>query len=162
MRSKDWNGNARRLADCNRRHPISGCAWRITCTGIRGCRQFLWCFPPSCGGWSALSLYMALITLIFIDSYFFKISPNALVPPYWINMGALAITTLAGSILCINIPKVQGPYADFLGFTKGFTLFFWSFGTWWIPFWSLWEYGNTSLTRHSINTLPFIGAWSSL
>jgi len=79
-------------------------------------------------------LYMVLITLIIYRLVFFKISPDALVPPYWINMGALAITTLAGSILCINIPKIQGPYADFLGFTKGFTLFFWPFGTWWIPF----------------------------
>ncbi|MBU6391320.1 MAG: tellurite resistance/C4-dicarboxylate transporter family protein [Planctomycetota bacterium] len=88
-------------------------------------------------------LYMVLITLIIYRLVFFKISPDALVPPYWINMGALAITTLAGSILCINIPKVAGPYADFLGFTKGFTLFFWSFGTWWIPFLviiGIWKY----------------------
>lgn len=79
-------------------------------------------------------LYLVLITLIIYRLVFFKISPDALVPPYWINMGALAITTLAGSALCINIPKIEGPYADFLGFTKGLTLFFWSFGTWWIPF----------------------------
>lgn len=88
-------------------------------------------------------LYMVLITLIIYRLVFFKISPDALVPPYWINMGALAITTLAGSILCINIPKVEGTYADFLGFTKGFTLFFWSFGTWWIPFLiiiGIWKY----------------------
>ncbi|MEK7698865.1 MAG: C4-dicarboxylate ABC transporter, partial [Planctomycetota bacterium] len=39
-----------------------------------------------------------------------------------------------GSTLCINTPLIEGPYADLLGFTKGFTLFFWSFGTWWIPF----------------------------
>jgi tellurite resistance protein TehA-like permease len=79
-------------------------------------------------------LYMVLITLIMYRLVFFKVSPDALVPPYWINMGALAITTLAGSVLCINIPKGGSPYTDFLGFTKGFTLFFWSFGTWWIPF----------------------------
>ena len=79
-------------------------------------------------------LYMVLITLIMYRLVFFKMSPDALVPPYWINMGALAITTLAGSTLCINIPLIEGPYADLLGFTKGFTLFFWSFGTWWIPF----------------------------
>ncbi len=88
-------------------------------------------------------LYMILITLIIYRLVFFKVSPDALVPPYWINMGALAITTLAGSILCINIPKINGPYADFLGFTKGFTLFFWSFGTWWIPFLiiiGIWKY----------------------
>lgn len=88
-------------------------------------------------------LYLVLITLIIYRLVFFKISPDALVPPYWINMGALAITTLAGSILCISILKIEGPYKDFLGFTKGFTLFFWSFGTWWIPFLliiGIWKY----------------------
>ncbi|KKO18975.1 MAG: tellurite resistance/C4-dicarboxylate transporter family protein [Candidatus Brocadia sp.] len=88
-------------------------------------------------------LYVVLITLIMFRLVFFKISPDALVPPYWINMGALAITTLAGSAICINIPKVKGHYADLLGFTKGITLFFWSFGTWWIPFLiivGIWKY----------------------
>lgn len=88
-------------------------------------------------------LYMILITLVMYRLVFFKVSLDALVPPYWINMGALAITTLAGSILCLNIPLVEGPYADLLGFTKGFTLFFWSFGTWWIPFLviiGIWKY----------------------
>ncbi len=78
-------------------------------------------------------LYMILITLLFYRLAFFKLSPAALVPPYWINMGAIAITTLAGSILCLKIPEIGGAYPDFLTFTKGFTLFFWSFGTWWIP-----------------------------
>ncbi|MFV1977049.1 MAG: tellurite resistance/C4-dicarboxylate transporter family protein [Candidatus Scalindua sp.] len=78
-------------------------------------------------------LYMILITLLFYRLVFFKFTPEAFVPPYWINMGALAITTLAGSILCLSIPKVGGAFSDFLTFTKGFTLFFWSFGTWWIP-----------------------------
>lgn len=88
-------------------------------------------------------LYMVLITLIIYRLVFFKVSPDALVPPYWVNMGALAITTLAGSALCINIPKIEGHYTDLLGFTKGFTLFFWSFGTWWIPFLiiiGIWKY----------------------
>jgi len=78
-------------------------------------------------------LYLILITLLFYRLVFFKFSPEAFVPPYWINMGALAITTLAGSILCLSIPKVGGAFSDFLIFTKGFTLFFWSFGTWWVP-----------------------------
>ena len=78
-------------------------------------------------------LYVILITLLFYRLVFFKLAPEALIPPYWINMGAIAITTLAGSIICLNIPKIGGAYTDFLTFTKGFTLFFWSFGTWWIP-----------------------------
>jgi tellurite resistance protein TehA-like permease len=78
-------------------------------------------------------LYVILMTILFYRLIFFKIPPETLVPPYWINMGAIAITTLAGSVLCINFPKIGGVYPDFLTFTKGFTLFFWSFGTWWIP-----------------------------
>ncbi len=78
-------------------------------------------------------LYIILITLLFYRLVFFKFTPEAFVPPYWINMGALAITTLAGAVLCLNIPKIGGVFSDFLTFTKGFTLFFWSFGTWWVP-----------------------------
>ena len=78
-------------------------------------------------------LYLILITLLFYRLVFFKFTPDEFVPPYWINMGALAITTLAGSILCLSIPKIGGAFLDFLTFTKGFTLFFWSFATWWIP-----------------------------
>jgi len=78
-------------------------------------------------------LYMILITLLFYKLVFFKMSPEEFAPPYWINMGALAITTLAGAVLCLSIPKIGGSFLDLLTFTKGFTLFFWSFGTWWVP-----------------------------
>jgi tellurite resistance protein TehA-like permease len=78
-------------------------------------------------------LYLILITLLFYRLVFFKFTPEAFVPPYWINMGALAITTLAGAVLCLSVPKIGGTFSDFLTFTKGFTLFFWSFGTWWVP-----------------------------
>jgi len=78
-------------------------------------------------------LYLILITLLFYRLVFFKFTPEAFVPPYWINMGALAITTLAGAVLCLSIPKIGGTFSDFSTFTKGFTLFFWSFGTWWVP-----------------------------
>ncbi|MDR4496803.1 MAG: tellurite resistance/C4-dicarboxylate transporter family protein [Candidatus Scalindua sp.] len=78
-------------------------------------------------------LYLILITLLFYRLVFFKLAPEALIPPYWINMGAIAITTLAGSIISINIPNIGGIFDDFSIFVKGFTLFFWSFGTWWIP-----------------------------
>lgn len=48
-------------------------------------------------------------------------------------MGAVAITTLAGSIL-IQRAERWSLLADFLPFLKGFTLFFWAAATWWIPF----------------------------
>lgn len=77
-------------------------------------------------------LYILIITLIFYRFTFFRLLPQALTPPYWINMGAVAITTLAGATLIQNAPQ-WGFLGELLPFLKGFTLFFWATGTWWIP-----------------------------
>jgi len=77
-------------------------------------------------------LYLSIITLIFYRLTFVKLTSAELTPPYWINMGAVAITTLAGATLILNAS--QWPFLDeILPFLKGFTLFFWAAGTWWIP-----------------------------
>jgi Tellurite resistance protein and related permeases len=77
-------------------------------------------------------LYVPLITLIFYRFTFVNITTTSLTPPYWINMGAVAITTLAGARLIIAVPQ-WATLNEFMPFLKGFTLFFWAAGTWWIP-----------------------------
>jgi tellurite resistance protein TehA-like permease len=88
-------------------------------------------------------LYIWMIALIFYRYTFFDFSPGDLSPPYWINMGAMAISTLAGSLLIINAP--DAPYIhSLLPFIKGFTVFYWATGSWWIPMLILlgiWRYG---------------------
>jgi tellurite resistance protein TehA-like permease len=77
-------------------------------------------------------LYIWMMSLIFYRYTFFRLSPDDLTPPYWINMGAMAISTLAGSLLIINAP--DAPFLiSLLPFIKGFTVFYWATGTWWIP-----------------------------
>ncbi|MEH8019642.1 tellurite resistance/C4-dicarboxylate transporter family protein [Rheinheimera metallidurans] len=77
-------------------------------------------------------LYIWMMSLIFYRYTFFTLSPSDLSPPYWINMGAMAISTLAGSLLILNVS--DAPYlASLLPFIKGFTIFYWATGTWWIP-----------------------------
>ena len=77
-------------------------------------------------------LYLLLITLIFYRFTFVNVTMAALTPPYWINMGAVAITTLAGARLIIAAP--DWPLLnEVVPFLKGFTLFFWAAATWWIP-----------------------------
>ncbi len=77
-------------------------------------------------------LYIWLISLIFYRYTFFQFSPSDLMPPYWINMGAMAISTLAGTLLLANgggsplLHRIEP-------FTLGLTLFFWATATWWIP-----------------------------
>ncbi|MBI2860555.1 MAG: tellurite resistance/C4-dicarboxylate transporter family protein [Chloroflexi bacterium] len=77
-------------------------------------------------------LYIWIISLIFYRYTFFKFLPQDLAPPYWINMGAVAITTMTGAIL-ISRAEVSSFLFGLLPFLKGFTLFFWATSTWWIP-----------------------------
>ncbi len=77
-------------------------------------------------------LYVWTMTLIFYRYTFFRMAPADLSPPDWINMGAMAISTLAGSLLIIHSPG--SPFLmSVLPFLKGFTLMYWATGTWWIP-----------------------------
>ena len=77
-------------------------------------------------------LYIWMMSLIFYRYTFFPFHPGDLAPPYWINMGAMAISTLAGSLLIVNAP--DAPFLLSLRpFIKGFTIFYWATGTWWIP-----------------------------
>lgn len=77
-------------------------------------------------------LYLWLISLIFYRYTFFRLAPQDLMPPYWINMGAMAISTLAGAGLILRAGS-----SDFLQsllpFIKGLTLLCWATATWWIP-----------------------------
>jgi len=77
-------------------------------------------------------LYTWMMSLIFYRYTFFRLAPDDLTPPYWINMGAMAISTLAGSLLVMNAP--DAPFLQaLLPFLKGFTVLYWATGTWWIP-----------------------------
>jgi hypothetical protein len=44
------------------------------------------------------------------------------------------LTALTGTALYQYIHSTGGPFIDFLPFLKGISLFFWSFGLWWLPF----------------------------
>jgi tellurite resistance protein TehA-like permease len=81
-----------------------------------------------CGG----MLYIWVISLIFYRYTFFAFAPSDLMPPYWINMGAVAISTLAGALLILQAPRAPFLTA-MLPFLKGFTVFFWATASWWIP-----------------------------
>ena len=77
-------------------------------------------------------LYIWIISLIFYRYTFFTLQPSDLAPPYWINMGAVAISTLAGALLALAAPSWT-VLRELLPFVKGLTLMFWATATWWIP-----------------------------
>jgi tellurite resistance protein TehA-like permease len=77
-------------------------------------------------------LYIWIISIIFYRYTFYPLLPSELAPPYWINMGAVAISTLAGALLVLAAPA-SPLLTSLLPFLRGLALLFWSTATWWIP-----------------------------
>ena len=92
--------------------------------------------------------YIIIITLIVYRMSFFEMRAEEFAPAYWINMGAVAISTLAGSTIILNIQHWSF-IGEILPFLKGFTLFFWAIGSWWIPLIVI-----LGLWRHVFKQLP--------
>lgn len=77
-------------------------------------------------------MYLWISGMIVYRLLFLKIEAQALTPPYWISMGAAAITTLAGGNLALHLQAA--PFLAELGpFIKGMTVLYWATCTWWIP-----------------------------
>lgn len=94
-------------------------------------------------------LYIWMISLIFYRYTFFPLQPMDLKAHYWINMGAMAISALAGAMLVrfsAGVPLL-GSLAPFV---IGFTLFYWATATWWFPMLVI-----LALWRHAYKRLPF-------
>ena len=97
-----------------------------------GARQplvLLFCLALWLGGGM---LYLWIIGLIFYRYTFFPMSPSDLAPPYWINMGAVAISTLGGTML-IAAADGSPVLLQILPFVRGLTLLWWATASWWIP-----------------------------
>lgn len=77
-------------------------------------------------------LYILIIALILYRFLFFSLTAPEFTPAYWIDMGAEAITALAGATLILAAPQLL-LLEQIMPFLKGFTLFFWVTGSWWIP-----------------------------
>ena len=89
--------------------------------------------PVSVGLWcTGLLLYLMVVTLILLRWLTIPMTPATLGPPYWILMGATAISVLAGA-RDLGIPSDVPVARATAGFVEGFTFALWAFGTWWIP-----------------------------
>jgi tellurite resistance protein TehA-like permease len=93
-------------------------------------------------------LYLVLITLILHRLAFLALPAEVLTPPYWINMGAVAITTVAGSLLVLHADEWR-LLAELRPFIAGLTLLFWAVATWWLPL-----LVGLSLWRHVASRVP--------
>jgi tellurite resistance protein TehA-like permease len=82
--------------------------------------------------WSVgVFLYAATGVLVSLRLMLYEFGPEELTPPYWVAMGALAITVLAGARI------VEMADAPMVAVTRdliaGLAVVFWAFATWLIP-----------------------------
>ncbi len=112
---------------------VSGCSVAIlgsslSAPGVTSKGFFLFCV----GIWSiGIMLYLMVIALAFLRWLFVPMDDKSFSPTWWINMGALAISTLAGSHLyAMALPL---PQLDVLApIILGISLFLWSASCWWL------------------------------
>lgn len=77
-------------------------------------------------------LFTLVTALIFYRFMFFFLTPGEMSPLYWVNMGAAAITSLAGTTLILS--AARWPLVHLLlPVLVAATLLFWVTGAWWIP-----------------------------
>jgi tellurite resistance protein TehA-like permease len=98
--------------------------------------------------WSVgVFLYAAVGILVALRLMLYRFGPEELTPPYWVSMGALSITVLAGAriVEMADAPTV----AVTRDLIAGLAVVFWAFATWLVPvlvaagFW-----------RHAVRNVP--------
>ena len=82
--------------------------------------------------WSiGVFLYAAAGVLVTLRMMLYELRPEDLNPPYWVAMGAMAITVLAGARI---VEMAHAPMVSATGqLVAGLAVVFWAFATWLIP-----------------------------
>ena len=83
------------------------------------------------GAVGVIFLYAATAMIVSLRLMLYKFGPEELTPPYWVAMGALAITVLAGARI---VEMADAPMVDVTrDLIAGLAVVFWAFATWLIP-----------------------------
>jgi tellurite resistance protein TehA-like permease len=82
--------------------------------------------------WSVgVFLYAATAMIVSLRLLLYPFGPQDLTPPYWVTMGALAITVLAGARI---VEMADAPMVTVTrDLIAGLSVVFWAFATWLIP-----------------------------
>jgi tellurite resistance protein TehA-like permease len=108
--------------------------------------------------WSVgVFLYAAAGVFVAARMMLYELRPADLTPPYWVAMGASAITVLAGARV---VEMADAPMVDATrGLVAGAAVMFWAFATWLIP-----PLLAAGWWRHHTNQVPlaYEAAWWSI
>lgn len=98
--------------------------------------------------WSVgVVLYAACAVLVLLRLVLYPIEPSKLEPPYWVSMGAVAITVVAGARI---VEMDEAPMVDVTReLIAGLSVIFWAFATWLIPLLLA-----AGVWRHGVHRVP--------
>lgn len=82
--------------------------------------------------WSVgVALYVACAVFVMLRAMLYRLEPRNLDPPYWVAMGAVAITVVAGARI---VEMDEAPMIDVTReLIAGLSVVFWAFASWLIP-----------------------------
>lgn len=98
--------------------------------------------------WSVgVFLYAAAGIFVAARMMLFRLTPQDLNPPYFVAMGATAITVVAGAriVEMADAPMVEATR----GLAAGISVMFWAFGTWLVP-----ALAAAGIWRHIVHKIP--------
>jgi len=81
---------------------------------------------------SGYVLYFVVVTIVTYRLLDGGVRPDDWTGPYWITMGAAAITTLAGATLGPRLESIAA-WAPYAPVVLGVTFLAWAIASWWIP-----------------------------
>lgn len=98
--------------------------------------------------WSVgVFLYGAAGVFVATRMLLYPLRPRDLTPPYWVSMGATAITVVAGARI---VQMADAPMVDATrGLIAGTSVLFWAFGTWLVP-----ALIAAGIWRHLVHRIP--------
>lgn len=107
--------------------------------------------------WSVgVVLYLVVATLVITRLLLLEVRPQDLTPPYWVTMGATAITVLAAAQI-LAMPPAPAVTAT-RSVVAGLGVVLWAFGTWLIPLLVAFGIWRHVLNRVRLGYLPQL--WS--
>jgi tellurite resistance protein TehA-like permease len=107
--------------------------------------------------WSVgVVLYLIVATLVLTRLLLLEVRPEDLTPPYWVTMGATAITVLAAAKILAMAPAPAVTATRPI--VAGLGVVLWAFGTWLIPLLVVFGFWRHMLRRVRLAYLPAL--WS--
>ncbi|MDV3223386.1 tellurite resistance/C4-dicarboxylate transporter family protein [Intrasporangium sp.] len=124
---------------------VSAATLEVVLVELRAWLAILAVFSWSVG----VFLYVASAIIVALRIMLYELDPTEFDPPYWVSMGAVAITVVAGARI---VEMESAPMADATqGLVAGLSVVFWAFATWLIP-----VLVAAGVWRHYVRKVPLV------